>query len=145
MNLKEQNGTSLVRERVTALYPKIIKRFNQFKQHNIPPSADLQYHYALLAFETNISRCLELIGICGHVMKNVETATIEDSLLRPKGVAIYYSHDDDHCKDFQGVALYHEIVREHDSFQQFMSTAKRNHFSSYMKRIYLIQKIPQQN
>ena len=107
----DETDTSLVRERVTALYPKIIKRFNQFKQHNISPSADLQYHYALLAFETNISRCLELIGICGHVMKNVETATIEDSLLRPKGVAIYYSHDDDHCKDFQGVALYHDSQR----------------------------------
>ena len=41
----DETDTSLVRERVTALYPKIIKRFNQFKQHNISPSADLQYHY----------------------------------------------------------------------------------------------------
>eukprot|EP00956_Cyclotella_meneghiniana_P002107 scaffold2388_cov57-Cyclotella_meneghiniana.AAC.3 len=46
-----------------------------------------------------------------HVMKNVETATIEDSLLRPKGAAIYYSHDNDDCKDLQGVALYHDRQR----------------------------------
>eukprot|EP00956_Cyclotella_meneghiniana_P038619 scaffold157096_cov57-Cyclotella_meneghiniana.AAC.1 len=76
----DETNTSLVRERVTALYPKIIKRFNQFKQHNIPPPRQ----------------------IC---------TTIEDSLLRPKGVAVYYSHDDDHCKDFQGVALYHDSQR----------------------------------
>ena len=38
-------------------------------------------------------------------MNNPETALIGDSLLQPKGIGQYLSHDNDSCKDMQGLGL----------------------------------------
>ena len=104
-------NTSSIKMRVAAAYPKILKRFKNYKNHNIPSTAEMQHHYALAAYERNITRCLELIGICDQIMANVETASFEDSLLPPKGVTFYSSHDDEHCEDMQGVGIYHDVQR----------------------------------
>ena len=104
-------NTGSIRMRVVALYPKLLKRFNNYKNHNIPSTAEMQHHYAIAAYERNITRCLELVGICDQIMANVETASFQDSLLPPKGVTFYCGHDDEDCEDMQGVGLYHDVQR----------------------------------
>lgn len=68
---------------------KILKCYRHFKWYGNPNRADLQHHWSLFAYNSNITRCLEIIGIAGNIMSNPETALIGDSLLWSKGIGQY--------------------------------------------------------
>jgi hypothetical protein len=104
---------AVVRKQIDVAMAKVKSRYEFFKNHDTPNTTELQYHWALGAFEENIHRCIEVLGIANQINPRVETATSHDSLLSPQSTpdSFPFVLEDENLKDMTGVSLYYDPNR----------------------------------
>eukprot|EP00984_Skeletonema_dohrnii_P027868 scaffold17562_cov140-Skeletonema_dohrnii-CCMP3373.AAC.3 len=99
-----------MKSQIESLTSKIPHRLHHRMQTQIQDSY-LHSHWALEAFKDNIHQLCQIIGMAGHINKNIASITgLVHSLLRQPSQGCYAKVDIDanNCKSKQGVGLYYD-------------------------------------
>lgn len=102
------------RKRIVVAVKLIARRFSFYKNHSLPNTREVRSHWTLAAYEENMHRCVEILGIANQINPRVETSTIRDSLLSPphESIGLFLGVlEDENIRNMCGVSLYYDQHR----------------------------------
>ena len=115
VSVANREVTDIVRMRINVLHQKLAQRLVNYKQIRLPPADEIQCHWFIMAYEHNLKRFCEILGLNRHINSNIEGTSHSESLLNPIALGSAYirlsNSDTSDIKHKQGILLYHDTPR----------------------------------